>query len=309
MNRPTIAITLGDMNGISPFIALKSHKEIKNFVNPIYITNRKVMNEASKKLNLSLESDFSIYDVGKEFKIEEGKVTKESGELSFISFKEGVEMAKRGEVEAVVTLPINKEAWSVAGISYKGHTEALEDFFKREAIMMIGCEKLFGAFFTHHIPLKDVPRKIIPERLIPFFLNFYKNIKAEKIAILGLNPHGGDNGVMGKEELKIESAIREANKIVGREVFFGPLVPDTAFTPKSRENFNYFIAMYHDQGLIPLKALYFEESINLSLNLPIIRTSVDHGTAYDKAYKSENISCSSYINAVKEAKRFIFKHI
>lgn len=106
---------------------------------------------------------------------------------------------------------------------------------------------------------------------------------------------------LGKKRKKIQKAIKKANKILGEDIFSSPLVPDTAFSPNNRKNYKYFIAMYHDQGLAPLKALYFDESINVSLNLPIIRTSVDHGTAFDIAYKNKNPNTKSYINAIKEA--------
>ena len=115
-----------------------------------------------------------------------------------------------------------------------------------------------------------------------FFSDFYDSTACDKVAVLGLNPHAGDNGVLGNEEEIIKEAIDEINTKLGREVFIGPVVPDIAFTPYFRKDFKYFIAMYHDQGLGALKALYFDESINISLNLPIIRTSVDHGTAFDK---------------------------
>ena len=136
-----------------------------------------------------------------------------------------------------------------------------------------------------------------------FLISLYNSIQPKEIAVLGLNPHAGDGGVLGDEERIIQEAIDEANRTLNKEIFIGPLVPDTAFTPAMRERFNYFVAMYHDQGLIPVKTLYFDESINVTLNLPIIRTSVDHGTAYDIAYKNKNPSTQSYINAVKEAVR------
>jgi len=192
----------------------------------------------------------------------------------------------------------------LAGIKYKGHTDLLRDYFKKDAIMMLGCEKMFVALYTEHIPLKDVPAHIKKEKLLNFFLDLNKNLPNEKFAVLGLNPHAGDNGVLGDEEREIETAISEANKIIGKELFFGAIVPDIAFTPRFRADYKYFVAMYHDQGLAPLKALYFDESINVSLNLPIIRTSVDHGTAFDIAYRGK-ASTLSYINAIKSAIKFI----
>ena len=304
-NRVKIAISVGDVNGVSIQILLNAHKNIKKICKPIYITNKKVFYKGAKLLGIKVPKDIDIYDIGEDFDIKIAKVSKKSGKLSYDSFKKAVKLTHQGVTKALVTLPINKESWSRARVKYRGHTEALNSFFDKKAIMMIGCSKLFGAFYTHHIPIKEVAKEIKTEKLKKFFLSFYKNIKKDKIAILGLNPHAGDNGVMGKEEKKIKKAIKKANKKIGKEIFFGPLVPDTAFTPLNRENFNYFIAMYHDQGLIPLKTLYFDESINVSLNLPIIRTSVDHGTAFDIAYKDKNISLKSYINAVKEAIKLI----
>ena len=129
------------------------------------------------------------------------------------------------------------------------------------------------------------------------------------MAVLGLNPHAGDDGVLGDEELIIQKAIDNATKILLKcnpshltscaSLFTKPMVPDVVFTPNVRKNYTHYIAMYHDQGLAPLKALYFDEGINVSLNLPILRTSVDHGTAFDIAYKGVELNSLSYINAIK----------
>ena len=137
-------------------------------------------------------------------------------------------------------------------------------------------------------------------------LQLYQTTVHSPIAVLGLNPHAGDHGVLGDEECFIEAAIKEVNTQIGKEVFVGPIVPDIAFTPRFRERYSMIAAMYHDQGLAPLKALYFDEGINVSLGLPIIRTSVDHGTAFDIAYK--NIaSLQSYINAITASLYFMRK--
>jgi 4-hydroxythreonine-4-phosphate dehydrogenase len=180
----------------------------------------------------------------------------------------------------------------------------LRDIFKKNAIMMLGCEKMFVALFTEHIPLKDVVSKIKLNDLKRFFLDFYRSeIKDtnEKVAVLGLNPHAGDDGVLGDEEIIIKEAINEINNQLNNNIFEGPMVPDTIFTPNARKSYKYFIAMYHDQGLAPLKALYFEEGINVSLNLPIQRSSVDHGTAFDIAYKHNRVlNAKSYLNAIKK---------
>ncbi len=226
---------------------------------------------------------------------------KKAGLYSYKSFQKAIKLATKNKVDAICTLAINKESWSKANISYKGHTEVLRTYFQKDAIMMLGCQKMFVGLFTEHISLKEVAKKIEEKTLTRFFLDFYKCTKSENIAVLALNPHAGDNGVLGDEEKHINKAIKKANTILEKEVFKGTLVPDIAFCPNTRKKFKYFIAMYHDQGLAPLKALYFKQSINVSLNIPIIRTSVDHGTAFDIAYKNKKVNTKSYTNAIKEA--------
>ncbi len=296
-----IAISIGDLNGIGLEIALRSHNDIKQHCHPIYCINENMLGWGAALLGLDIPDDFEIRECGKVFEIEAGVCSATSGESSYDSFITAIALAKSGEADAIVTLPINKEAWSLAGLSYKGHTDALCDLLGCEAIMMLGCEEMFTILYTQHIPLRDVPREIKAKKLKNFLLKIYEELSVEPIAVLGLNPHAGDHGVIGDEEAEIEKAIAKANHSLEREVFFGPLVPDTAFSQKNRKNFNYFVCMYHDQGLIPLKALHFEESINVSLGAGIIRTSVDHGTAFDIAYKNANPSRLSYFNAVIEA--------
>jgi 4-hydroxythreonine-4-phosphate dehydrogenase len=300
-NLPKIAISVGDLNGIGIEIALKCHEEISKICKPIYCINNKMLKRAVKELNKEVPLDFETYKTKGDFEIKPGIVSKKAGRCSYNSFIDAIDLANKNEVDAICTLPINKESWSKADIKYKGHTEVLRDYFDKHAIMMLGCEKMFVALFTEHIPLKKVAKKINEKDLTDFLIDFYNSVKNDNIGVLGLNPHASDNGVLGDEEVEIFKAIRNANKLLGKEIFKGPMVPDTAFSPNSRKNYTYFVAMYHDQGLAPLKALYFDESINVSLNLPIIRTSVDHGTAFNIAYKNENINTQSYINAIKEA--------
>ncbi len=296
-----VAVSIGDLNGIGIDIALKAHNSIKQDVDPIYIISKKMLKRASEKLGIEIPNDFNtISPDAKNFKIKAGKVTKKSGTYSFASFSRAVELAEQSRVDAILTLPINKEAWSRAGIDYKGHTDYLREYFKKDAIMMLGCPKMYVSLFTEHIPLKDVAKSLKLKPLKRFLLALSRSLQTnEQIALLGLNPHAGDNGVLGDEERVIEKAIKLVNKKLGIKQFIGPIVPDIAFTPNFRKNFKYFVAIYHDQGLAPLKALYFDESINVSLNLPILRVSVDHGTAFDIAYKRENIKLDSYLNSVK----------
>jgi len=296
-----IAISVGDLNGIGLELALLAHEEVKQHCQPIYCINENMLGWGAALLGIDIPEDFEIRDCGKVFEIQPGICSAEAGESSYDSFITAVALAKSNEVSGIVTLPINKEAWAMAGLEYKGHTDALSDLLGCEAIMMLGCEEMFTILYTHHIPLRDVSHEVKAKKLKPFLLKVYEELGIDHIAVLGLNPHAGDHGVIGDEDEEIEKAIMKANHFLEREVFVGPLVPDIAFTKHNREKFRYFVCMYHDQGLIPLKALYFDEGINVSLNAGIVRTSVDHGTAFDIAYKNANPSHLSYINAIKEA--------
>ncbi|QSZ42043.1 4-hydroxythreonine-4-phosphate dehydrogenase [Sulfurimonas aquatica] len=302
--KPKIAISIGDLSGVGIEIALKSHEEISKLCDPLYCINEELLAQASKLLNKNIPKDFKLHSVPGSFEIEVATVNANSGKYSYDSFIEAIKLCETKEADAVVTMPIHKEAWMMAGVEYKGHTDLLRDYFDKDAIMMLGCPEMYVALFTEHIPLKEVASSIKYKRLKQFLVDLHRDVKDKKVAVLGLNPHAGDNGVLGQEELIIMKAVKSANKKIGAEQFVGPVVPDIAFTPHFRENFNYFVAMYHDQGLAPLKALHFDESVNISLNLPIVRTSVDHGTAFDIAYKGQAKNLS-YINAIKSAISFL----
>ncbi len=301
----TIAISIGDLNGIGIQLALENHHEIIKIIDPIYCIDRVMLEQASRLLNIPIPSNFkTVKKIAKKFSIKPAQVTKEAGVYSFASFLKAVELSKLMEVDGIMTLPIHKKAWELAGVSFKGHTDALRDFFFAPAIMMLGSPKMYVALYTEHIPLHQISKEVKDvKKLSEFLIDFYENIKDnlnehEQIGLLGLNPHAGDDGVLGDEEIQINEARNIAHKSIGKEVYTSPLVPDVAFTANCRKNHHYFVAMYHDQGLAPLKALYFDEGINISLNLPIIRTSVDHGTAFDIAYKNKELNNLSYLNAI-----------
>ena len=296
-----VAVSVGDLNGIGIALILQNHHVISQHVDPLYCIDEAMLKQAADKLALEIPNDFhTLEEIAPYFQIQAGLVDKKSGAYAYASFEKAVTLAKERKVDAICTLPIHKKAWEEAGVSYKGHTDALRDFFNAEAIMMLGCEKMYVALFTEHIPLKEVSEKINEEDLTRFFLDFHNTAKPDKeVAVLGLNPHAGDDGVLGDEEKIIQKAIDNAHTKIGKKIFSAPIVPDVAFTPHIRANYRHYIAMYHDQGLAPLKALYFDEGINVSLNLPILRTSVDHGTAFDIAYTDKMLSGLSYINAIE----------
>ena len=347
-----IAVSVGDLNGISLELILKSHKKLSKICTPYYFIHKNLLLKACKLLDKKLPKDFHIVefygskdcvfkgnkfysklDVSYEsdYEIRPSQIDKKSGAYSFASFKAACNFVSMNYAKALVTLSIHKKAWQEAGISYKGHTEALRDFFKQEAIMVLGNKKLFVALFTEHIALRDVSKHITVEKLCNFFINLYKSSKFKKIGVLAFNPHASDFKTIGGEEEEIMlRAIRISNvylkqkeqskqvleKLIADENFLRHceasssgkniyledlLVADTAFRADALKRCNRLVSMYHDLALAPLKALYFDESVNISLNLPIIRTSPDHGTAFDKAYKNAKISNKSYIEAVKTA--------
>jgi 4-hydroxythreonine-4-phosphate dehydrogenase len=295
-----IAVSIGDPNGVGLEIALRAHPLIPEEVTPLYIAPRYLVEEGSRILGVPIPDDFIVVEPEEILKIpalprhsiEPGRVTPTGGKISYYTFLGAVELAKRGEVEGVVTLPINKEGWKLAGIEFKGHTDLLRHLFNREAVMVLGVPSLYVALFTEHIPLREVFNFLSRERLERFLVKIAHLIPLSPIGVLGLNPHAGDGGVLGREEIEIIGpAIERANQKLGEERFKGPLVPDTAFISPPPV----LVALYHDQGLAPLKALHFREVINITLNLPIRRVSVGHGTAYDIAYKGV-ARLESYLN-------------
>jgi len=307
-----VAISIGDLNGIGIQLALENHRAISKMVAPIYCIDKAMLKQAAKKLHIKIPDDFhTVEDIAQYFDIQPGYIDKKSGFYAYASFRKAVKLTYTNKVAALCTLPIHKKAWELADINYKGHTDALRDFFNTEAIMMLGCSKMYIALFTEHIPLKEVSRNINEDNLTRFLLDFYKIVQPkDTVGVLGLNPHAGDNGVLGSEEIIIQKAINHANSTINQnysqgkdiQAYSNPIVPDIAFTPNVRKHYTHYIAMYHDQGLIPLKTLYFDEGINVSLNLPILRTSVDHGTAFDIAYKNTSLNYLSYTNAIKYIK-------
>jgi 4-hydroxythreonine-4-phosphate dehydrogenase len=307
MSQKTVAISIGDLNGIGIELALTYHKQISELVDPLYCIDKIMLRQAATTLGIPIPDTFNtLEDIAPSFEIEPGTVSQESGAYAYASFRKAVALAKDGTVDAICTLPIHKKAWELAGVRYKGHTDALRDFFDSEAIMMLGCPQMYVALYTEHIPLKEVADQINVKGLTRFLIDFYHTAKPQNtVAVLGLNPHAGDNGVLGDEENIIREAIENAHAKIGKHIFTEPLVPDVAFTPRVRARYTHYIAMYHDQGLTPLKALYFDEGINVSLNLPILRTSVDHGTAFDIAYKGIQLNGQSYINAINYIKEEI----
>lgn len=301
MNLPKIGITLGDPGSIGPEIVLKAFSSKNTLPKAQYIifgTRHVLEGERRKsgiKLNLQpfdttldpTSPTLSLLEVKCSLTaIKKGIPSRENGEASFRFFQEAYKLAETGAIQALVTGPISKESWDLAGIKWTGHTHFLSNTYP-QVIMTFWSEKMKVALFSHHLPLKKTLEKIRREALLEFFLRLHKSLERiyhEKLQFLvaGLNPHAGESGLMGsEEEEEIVPAITEAQKQGLR--ISGPFPPDVVFRKGMNQPDKIVIALYHDQGLIPFKLIAFERGVNVTLGLPFIRTSPDHGTAFDIA--------------------------
>lgn len=287
MLKPRIAITMGDPAGIGPEICEKAlaHPEIKSLAHYVVIGNR---NSIPPHLI--------------------GRVSAAAGKASVEYVEKAIDMALRGEIDAIVTCPISKEAIHKAGYRYQGHTEILAKRTKTKNYAMLFVAKPFWVMLvTIHIPLKEVSRQLKKSEVLRIIklaqaTLIKAGVKQPRIGVAGLNPHAGENGILGKEEITIIAPAVAAAKKAGIDVT-GPISPDAIFNQAKDGKFDLVVAMYHDQGLIPLKLLSFNKSVNVTIGLPIIRTSVDHGTGFNIAGKGM-ANEQSLIEAIKVAVHF-----
>ena len=306
---PVIGITMGDPTGIGPEIITKalSMKEPFQFCRPVVFGDREVLSRAIQIQNLSATLEIiekvpeGGYSPGKIFLFSLSQLKKDSlhfgqpdracGEAMVRYIDEAVKWVRIGKLDAITTCPINKQAMNAAGYSFPGHTELLAHLVGASAVAMMFLGSRWKiVLVTTHLPLKEVSQYITFDRILSTIrmtdegLRKYFGMTHPKIAVLGLNPHCGEDGLLGEEEkMEIIPAIAEA-KSQGVNVE-GPFPADSFFNFTRRTPFDAIISMYHDQGLIPVKMVDFEEAVNLTLGLPFIRTSVGHGTAYDIAGK------------------------
>lgn len=307
-----IAITIGDPAGIGPEIVLKaimSH-EIEGICEPIIIGDIAVVEEAVEKLNMPVDlNNLKIINTGeiKDRNFYRCKPSAEGGRACVSYIKKAVELALNKEVYAIVTAPISKESLKMAGFKCPGHTEMLAELTSTKAYaMMFYSDNLKLILVTIHTALRNVPDLIKKEKVLKTITLAKKScdmmgIENPRIAVAGLNPHAGEAGIFGDEEIKeIIPAVNEA-RTSGISVS-GPYPADTLFHKAYNGEFDIIVCMYHDQGLIPLKMIAFDKAVNVTIGLPIIRTSPDHGTAYDIAWKGI-ANPSSMIEAIKLAIR------
>lgn len=305
--RLKVGITCGDINGIGTELIFKtfSDQRMLDLCVPVVYGSVKALTHCKKALRYN---DFHFHvpdDSGqlnrkklnvinveeKEIPVDFGKSTPEAGALAFKALKEAVNDLAATKIDVLVTAPINKENIQAAGFNFPGHTEFLADYANEDhPLMILLRDNLRVGLVTGHLPLKDVPgnvtKELILNKLDKMNTSLLKdfNCTKPKIAVLGLNPHAGEGGVLGDEEnTTIKPAVDQAMK---EGIYaFGPYPADGFFGSGAHHKFDGVLAMYHDQGLAPFKALSFGGGVNFTAGLPIVRTSPDHGTAYDIAGK------------------------
>lgn len=306
-----VGITQGDGNGIGYEVIIKAlaDERILDFCTPVIYGSSKIFGFYKKLIhNLDKPVNTNVITSAKDVHpkrvnivnclpdnvyVEPGQSTPESAKSAMIALEQAVTDIKNGDIDVLVTAPFNKRAMANEGFGFTGHTEYLEkEFGVDEVCMIMASDTLKVGVVTGHIPLKAVPTAITKEKIVSKLKLMKKSLERDfgvdtpKIAVLGLNPHCGDGGLLGEEEKNIIlPAVQEA---VSQGILaFGPYSPDGFFGLGNYSKFDAVLAMYHDQGLIPFKALAFEDGVNYTAGLPIVRTSPDHGTAYEMAGRDE----------------------
>tara|TARA_B110000003_G_scaffold253173_1_gene268274 strand:+ start:1027 stop:2076 length:1050 start_codon:yes stop_codon:yes gene_type:complete len=321
-----VGISLGDINGVGVEVVLKTFedKRILEFCTPVLFGSSKIVSTHKKILNIEtpiqgihsldqiVHGKINLLNSWKEdVEVAIGNATKLGGEYAFKSLNEATKAIKEDKVDVLVTAPINKDTIQSEEFNFSGHTEFLESNLEGESLMILMNDFLRIGLITGHIPISKIAETITPElierkvKILNRSLKQDFNINKPKIAVLGLNPHSGDNGVIGQEENQlIKPAI---NSIKESGIFvYGPYAADGFFGSKTYQQFDGVLAMYHDQGLAPFKALTFGNGVNYTAGLNKIRTSPDHGTAFDIAGKGK-ASSDSFKEAIFTAIK-IFKN-
>ena len=307
--KPIVGISIGDFNGVGPEVILKTLEDnrITKICTPVIYGNLKILLKYKKLLEME-EIHFNliksidqaqhkklnlITSWEEEYVVEPGKITIEAGKCAFLSLKQAVADWKEGKIHSLVTAPINKATMQQEGFYFPGHTEYLtESAGAQDSLMLLVSESLRVGVVTGHIPLRDVAMKLTREAIISKLTILEKSLQQDfgfqkpRIALLGLNPHAGEDGLLGTEDKEIILPIIEEFRKKGSLVY-GPYPADGFFGSEQYKKFDGILAMYHDQGLIPFKTLAMETGVNYTAGLPFIRTSPDHGTAYNVAGKNQ----------------------
>ena len=319
--KPVVGITKGDGNGIGYEVIIKAlaDSRILESFTPVIYGSSKIYGFYRKQIHDIEPADTNVISSAKDVHpkrinivnclpdnvyVEPGQATPESAKAAIRSLQAAVRDIKDGHIDVLVTAPINKRAMVSEGFGYTGHTEYLQkEFGCADVAMFMVSEQLRIGVVTGHIPLKDVAASLTKERILGKLRLMDKSLRrdfgidAPKIAVLGLNPHCGDGGLLGDEEQSVILPAVQAAQAEGI-LAFGPYSPDGYFGMGHYGKFDATLAMYHDQGLAPFKALSFQDGVNFTAGLPIVRTSPDHGTAYELAGRDQadphSMMCSIY---------------
>lgn len=294
-----LAITMGDPAGVGPEVCLHLLREASTLLpdaTPVIYGDQAIMDRVAETTGLPgavREQVHHLTSLDDPSSVQPGQVSATCGQAAFDYLSAAIDDARSGDLDAIVTAPLNKEALHAAGLRFPGHTEILAEQCRAERSCMLQySDEVTASFVTCHCGYAEVPALLTSERLrevIDLTHEAVRQIKGAppKLIALGLNPHAGEHGLFGNdEEERIIVPEVEAARARGINIS-GPIPPDTAFIPATRATTDAFICMYHDQGHIPLKALAFDRAVNVTLGLPIVRTSVDHGTAFDIAWQGK----------------------
>ncbi len=314
----TIGISIGDPNGIGPEVVLKTFSDAKNLAacTPIIYAHVDFVVQQADHFNLQLHIErlqgrpkngvLNVVDCWSEsFQPKYGTVDAKAGACAVKSLQAASKALQQSTIDALVTAPIHKAAIQSEAFNFPGHTDFLAQEFGGEALMFLVHADLRVALVTDHVPVKDIAMHITANRIesklkaVDHSLQQDFGITNPRIAVLGLNPHAGDQGVIGKEEINTLSPLLQSINIDKVEVN-GPFSADAFFGSKSYKNYDAILAMYHDQGLIPFKTLSFGQGVNFTAGLSVVRTSPDHGTAFAIAGKGE-ADPESFAQAVQAA--------
>jgi len=302
-----LGISVGDINGVGIEVIIKTFldPQMMDLCTPIVYGSSKTVSAYRKKLDIHDFSFNKIEDVSNanpkkaniidcwkdEVDIKFGESTEEAGKYAYQSLKAAAKDLTEGKIDALITAPINKDNIQSEEFNFSGHTEYLESISTGDSLMLMTSENLKVGMVTGHVPVNTIANSLTVDKIFSKVKVLNKAlvqdfaINSPKIAVLGLNPHAGDNGLLGKEETEIITPAINSAKSIGLNVF-GPYAADGFFGSGNYKKFDAVLAMYHDQGLIPFKSLSFGSGINFTAGLNIIRTSPDHGVAYDIAGKN-----------------------
>lgn len=309
LDKPRIGITFGDLNGIGPEVIIRalSDSRLLNWITPVVYGSTRVISFYKKLMNLEEFNYSQVKAKGQFFpksinvvncwegmtEIVPGKPSRETAEAALLCLETAVDDAREGHIDGFVTGPIDKNTIHSERFPYRGHTEYLTEVFKAtESLMLMAGGNTRVGLVTEHVPISGVPDLITRERvelkirLLELSLRNDFHIPRPRIAVLALNPHAGDEGLIGDEENTIIKPVIADLKAKGK-LIFGPFPADGFFGSRSHQRYDATLAMYHDQGLVAFKTLAFDEGVNFTAGLPVVRTSPDHGTAYAIAGKNQ----------------------